>query len=167
MGHITFDTFHKIKHNICLGDNAAQSLVVVNRLGKLRLKNNGAPTSKLSFNPRSITTCSRSMSDSCNRQQHRLYSLFRSEWEFIPFINKYIVQNPWGSCVDTGDILFDAKFETCSVKKKYNVKKLFHPVNRHDEQICMSYSISVLGGLIGMKLYIKSFIYVSFLFEMV
>lgn len=57
------------------------------------MKKNGPPTSELSFNPISITTCRRSMSNSSIRLQHRLYSHSRSEWEFIHFIDKYIVQN--------------------------------------------------------------------------
>lgn len=37
-------------------------------------------------------------------------------------------------------------------EKIYNVKKLFHRVNRQDEQIC---GISVLGGFFGRKFMLK------------
>lgn len=109
-------------HDICVADNAAQSLVVVNQLGKLRFKYNGSQFSELSFNPRDVTTDSQSRILVIDFNADCIHILDQ-DGQFLQFIDECILEHPWGLCVDTGDNLFVAERETCRVKKiKYSMQ---------------------------------------------
>ncbi|XP_048734101.2 uncharacterized protein LOC125650144 [Ostrea edulis] len=103
--------------DICVDDNRATAVVVVNPAGKLRFRYTGhtpAPKNQ-PFNPRGITTDSQShilTTDENNDCVH----IIDQDGQFL----RYIVcglSEPWGLCIDTNDNLFVVKCRNRQVKK--------------------------------------------------
>lgn len=103
--------------DICVADNDAGTIVVVNKGGKLRFKYT-CPLSKCmqSFNPVGITTDSQCKILTTDYLNNRILILHQ-DGQFLCFIDNCELQYPYGLCVDSNDNLFVAESVTGSIKK--------------------------------------------------
>ncbi|XP_062621785.1 uncharacterized protein LOC134283339 isoform X3 [Saccostrea cucullata] len=103
--------------DICVSDNGARAVVVVNQAGKLRFRYTGHTPSprKKPFDPRGMTTDS---------QSHILTAVYFSDCvhiidqdgQFLRYIECGL-SVPWGLCTDTNDNLFVAQFLKKQLRK--------------------------------------------------
>lgn len=101
--------------DICVADSRANSVVVVDQLGKLRFRYTGHPSEarRNPFKPFGITTNSQGQILTADHNNHCIHILDK-DGQFLLYIDDVI--DPYGLCIDRYDMLFVTEYTTGNVK---------------------------------------------------
>lgn len=103
--------------DICVADNKAQAIVVINKNGKHRFSYTGPPSaSNESFDPVGITTDNHGQILTTDCRNHRIHILDQNG-QFLRFIDNCGLHTPWGLCVDTHNRLLVAESKSGLIKE--------------------------------------------------
>lgn len=103
--------------DICVADNKAQAIVVINKNGKHRFSYTGPPSaSNESFDPVGITTDNHGQILTTDCRNHRIHILDQNG-QFLRFIDNCDLHTPWGLCVDTHNRLLVAESKSGLIKE--------------------------------------------------
>lgn len=103
--------------DICVADNKAQAIVVINKNGKHRFSYTGPPSaSNESFDPVGITTDNHGQILTTDCRNHRIHILDQNG-QFLRFVDNCGLHTPWGLCVDTHNRLLVAESKSGLIKE--------------------------------------------------
>lgn len=102
-------------HDICVIDNEAGAVVVINQEGKHRWRYTGHPSvpNKKPFNPFGITTNGQSQILTADLNNNCVHIL-NQDGQFLHYIDD--LKDPYGLCVDKLDNLYVAEYWTGNIK---------------------------------------------------
>ncbi|XP_022298917.2 uncharacterized protein LOC111107830 [Crassostrea virginica] len=104
--------------DICVADNKAGAVVVVNQAGKLRFRYTGhtSPTKNRPFTPRGITTDSQSRILTTDCKNHCIHIL-EENGQFLRYIDNCDLKDPFGLFLDNNENLLLCELERSIVKQ--------------------------------------------------
>ena len=103
--------------DICVADNGANAVVVVNATGKFRFRYTGLPsTTRNNFYPYDIHNDSHGMILTAEKTKNCIH-VIDQDGQFIRYIDQCDLHGPFSLCLDSSDNIFAAEYTTGKVKK--------------------------------------------------